>query len=207
MNHTEILMVPATFIRLALCATVAIAPAAPLVAQATTQAATTQAAATKPDASAGTPLATMVVDWERQKKNVLAYIAVMPDSAMTFAPTPGVRTFAQQVEHFVGTNTEIAAVVLRGLKRPPTLGDTAQYLHKKAALTDFTTKSYDYLLEALRSATPAQLAKSHTLFNQPAAPGWRWLELSREHATWTFGQLIPYLRLNKVTPPPYDMPF
>jgi hypothetical protein len=24
---------------------------------------------------------------------------------------------------------------------------------------------------------------------------------------WTFGQLIPYLRLNKVTPPAYDMPF
>jgi hypothetical protein len=199
-------MLPVTFIRLALCATVAIAPAAPLVAQATKQAPTKQAA-TKPDAHAGTPLATMVVDWERQKKNVLAYIAVMPDSAMTFAPTPGVRTFAQQVEHFVGTNTEIAAVVLRGLKRPPTLGDTAQYLHKKAALTDFTTKSYDYLLDALRSATPEQLATSHTLFNQPAAPGWRWLELSREHATWTFGQLIPYLRLNKVTPPPYDMPF
>ena len=33
------------------------------------------------------------------------------------------------------------------------------------------------------------------------------LELSKEHAVWTFGQLIPYLRLNKVTPPAYDMPF
>jgi hypothetical protein len=182
-------MTPGTFVRLALYATVAVAPAAPLVAQ------------------AATPRATMLVDWDRQKKNVLAYINVMPDSAMTFAPTPGVRTFAQQVEHFVGTNTEIAALVLRGLKRPPTLGDTAAYLHRKAALTEFTTKSYDYLLDALRTATPAQLAKSYTVFNQPAAPAWRWLELSREHATWTFGQLIPYLRLNKVTPPPYDMPF
>ena len=153
------------------------------------------------------PKSIMLVDWERQKKNVLAYVDAMPDSAITFAPTPGVRNFAQQIEHFVGTNTEIAAVVLRGLKQPPTLGDTAAYRHKKAALKEYTTKSYDYMLESLRTATPAQLAKTYALYNQPAAPAWRWLDLSKEHAVWTFGQLIPYLRLNKVTPPAYDMTF
>jgi hypothetical protein len=157
--------------------------------------------------AAANPPETMLVAWERQKKNVQAYIDFMPDSAITFAPTPGVRNFAQQIEHFVGTNTEIAAVVLKGLQAPPTLGDTATYRHNKAALRAYTTKSYDYLIEALRSATPAQLAKPFTLYNQPTAPAWRWLDLSKEHAVWTFGQLIPYLRLNKVTPPPYDMPF
>jgi hypothetical protein len=168
-----------------------------------------QSAATKSatGGAATIPKAIMLVDWQRQKKNVLAYIDAMPDSAITFAPTPGVRNFAQQIEHFVGTNTEIAAVVLKGLKQPPTLGDTAAYRRQKAALRDYTTKSYDYLLEALRGATPAQLAKTYALYNQPAAPAWRWLDLSKEHAVWTFGQLIPYLRLNKVTPPPYDMPF
>ena len=183
-------MTSAFVARLARCAILLAVPAVPLAAQ-----------------SGMAPPSIMLVDWERQKKNVLAYIDVMPDSAMEFAPTPGVRTFAQQVEHFVGTNTEIAAVVLRGLKQPPTLGDTAAYRHKKAALREYTTKSYDYLLAALRAATPAQLSKSHALYNQPAAPAWRWLDLSKEHAVWTFGQLIPYLRLNKVTPPPYDMPF
>jgi hypothetical protein len=176
--------------QIALCALPLLAPARSLFAQAGMP-----------------PRSVMLVDWERQKKNVLAYIDVMPDSAMTFAPTPGVRTFAQQVEHFVGTNTEIAAVVLRGLKQPPTLGDRDTYYRNKPALREFTTKSYDYLLDALRSATPAQLGKSYALYNQPAAPAWRWLDLSKEHAVWTFGQLIPYLRLNKVTPPPYDMPF
>ena len=179
-----------SFARAMRCAVLFAAPALPVGAQ-----------------SAMPPKSIMLLDWERQKKNVLAYIDVMPDSAMGFAPTPGVRTFAGQIEHFVGTNTEIAAVVLRGLKQPPTLGDTAAYRHRKAALKDYTTKSYDYMLEALRTATPAQLSKTHTLYNQPAAPAWRWLDLSKEHAVWTFGQLIPYLRLNKVTPPPYDMPF
>ena len=178
------------YVRVALCIIGALAPTAPLVAQA-----------------GMTPKSIMLVDWERQKKNVLAYIDVMPDSAMTFAPTPGVRTFAQQVDHFVGTNAEVTALVLRDLKASPSLGDSAAYLHRKAALKEYATKSYDYLIDALRTATPAQLAKSYTVYNQPAAPAWRWLELSREHATWTFGQLIPYLRLNKVTPPAYDMPF
>jgi hypothetical protein len=179
-----------SFARAAVCALVAAGPAFPLSAQ-----------------SGMPPKSIMQVDWERQRKNVLAYIDAMPDSAITFAPTPGVRTFAEQIEHFVGTNTEIAAVVLRGLKAPPTLGDKAAYLKRKAALRDYTTKSYDYLLESLRGATPEQLSKSYTMYNQPAAPAWRWLDLSKEHAVWTFGQLIPYLRLNKVNPPPYDMPF
>ena len=179
-----------SFARAVRGAVLLVVPALPLAAQATMP-----------------PKSIMLVDWERQKKNVLAYINAMPDSAMDFAPTPGVRTFAQQVEHFVGTNTEIAAVVLRGLKQPPTLGDTGAYRHKKAALKEYTTKSYDYMLESLRPATSAQLSKTYTLYNQPAAPAWRWLDLSKEHAVWTFGQLIPYLRLNKVTPPPYDMPF
>ena len=166
------------------------------------------AGAAKPaTVAASLPKDIMLVDWQRQKKNVLAYIDVMPDSAITFAPTPGVRNFAQQIEHFVGTNTEIAAIVLKGLKTPPTLGDTAAYRHNKPALRDYTVKSYDYLIDALRSANPAQLGKSFAIYNQPAAPAWRWLDLSKEHAVWTFGQLIPYLRLNKVTPPPYDMPF
>ena len=183
-------MISDSVVRLGLCALAALTPAARLAAQ-----------------SSMPPRAIMLVDWERQKKNVLAYVDAMPDSAITFAPTPGVRNFAQQIDHFVGTNTEIAAVTLRGLKAPPTLGDTAAYLHKKAALREYTTKSYDYLIDALKTATPAQLSKSFTMYNQPAAPAWRWLDLSKEHAVWTFGQLIPYLRLNKVTPPAYDMPF
>ena len=184
-------MMPITVARFALSALVVLAPGARLAAQ----------------TGGMPPRSIMVADWERQKKNVLAYIDVMPDSAITFAPTPGVRNFAQQIEHFAGTNAEVAAVALKGLKAPPSLGDTATYLHKKAALRDYTAKSYDYLLDALKAATPEQLSKTYALYNQPAAPAWRWLELSKEHAVWTFGQLIPYLRLNKVTPPAYDIPF
>lgn len=147
----------------------------------------------------------LVEDWERQRANVLAYIDAMPDSAMGFHPTPGVRDFAQQIVHFVSTNLEIAAIALRGLKEAPFTLDSAQ-LHQKAALRDYTDRSYAYLLEALRGATPSQLLKASSVYNLPPQSASRWLSLSYEHAAWTLGQTVPYLRLNGVTPPAYKQP-
>ena len=147
----------------------------------------------------------LVEDWERQRTNVLAYIDAMPDSAMTFHPTPGVRDFAQQIVHFVGTNLEVAAISLRGLKEAPFTLDTTQ-LHQKAALRDYTDRSYAYLLDALKSATPSQLLRQSAVYNLPPQSASRWLTLSYEHAAWTLGQTVPYLRLNGVTPPAYKQP-
>lgn len=76
----------------------------------------------------------LLADWQRNRTTVLAYIDAMPGSATGFGPTPGVRTFAEQFDHILGANLETAAVALRGLKAAPTLGDSAVYLHDKAAL-------------------------------------------------------------------------
>ena len=147
----------------------------------------------------------MIDDWERQRSNVLAYIDAMPDSAMAFHPTPGVRDFAQQIVHAVSTNLEVAAMSLRGLKDAPFTLDTTQ-LHQKAALRDYTDRAYGFLLDALKSSTPSQLLKQSSVYNLPAQSASRWLTLSYEHAVWTLGQTVPYLRLNGVTPPAYKQP-
>ena len=147
----------------------------------------------------------MIDDWQRQRETFLAYIDAMPDSAMTFHPTPGVRDFAQQIVHAVQTNLEVAATALRGVKDAPFSLDTTQ-LHQKAALRDYTDRAYVYLLDALKTATPSQLLKRSSMYNLPAESASRWLQLSYEHAVWTLGQTIPYLRLNGVTPPAYKLP-
>lgn len=147
----------------------------------------------------------LVEDWERQRTNVLAYIDAMPDSAMAYRPTPGVRDFAEQILHAVATNLEVAAVALRGQPAVPFSLDTTQ-LHQKGALRDYTDRAYAYVLEALRASTPSQLLKQSVLYNLPAQSATRWLLLSYEHSVWTLGQTVPYLRLNGVTPPPYKQP-
>jgi uncharacterized damage-inducible protein DinB len=146
-------------------------------------------------------------DWQRNRTAVLAYIAAMPDSATGYRPTPGVRTFAEQFDHIVSTNLDVAAIALKGLKAAPTLGDTAVYLHNKSALLKYATATYDYFQEALRGATAAQLAKPVAIYGQPPQPAVRVVELSFEHSVWTLGQVVPYLRLNGVKPPAYQMPF
>jgi hypothetical protein len=146
-------------------------------------------------------------DWQRNRATVLSYIDAMPDSATAFRPTPGVRTFAEQFDHIVTTNVEVAAVALRGQKTPPQLGDSAVYLHNKAALRRYADTTYAYLLSALRQATTAQLRRPVAMYGQPPQPAGRLAALSYEHSVWTLGQVVPYLRLNGVTPPEYRMPF
>jgi len=146
-------------------------------------------------------------DWERDKKNVLAYVDAMPDSALTFRPTPGVRTFAQQIEHVILSDLDVAAVALLGEAGQPALGDSAQYLHHKAALRAYTVAAFDYVLSAIGRATPAQWQRRVQMYRLPAQLPERWFALAHEHSIWTLGQVVPYLRLNGVTPPSYDMPF
>jgi uncharacterized damage-inducible protein DinB len=149
----------------------------------------------------------LLSDWERNREIVLAYIEAMPDSAMSFRPTPGVRTFAEQYEHIAATNLEVAAVALRGRDSAPPVGDRAQYLRSKSALRAFAASTYAYMISALQDATPAELARPVALFGQPPQPAGRLVALSLEHSVWTLGQVVPYLRLNGVVPPPYTMPF
>ena len=149
----------------------------------------------------------LLSDLERNRATVLAYISAMPDSATGFRPTPGVRTFAEQFDHIVSTNLDVAAVALRGLKSAPTLGDTAVYLHNKAALRKYAAATYDYFLSALQQASPTQLKRPVAIYGQPPQPAGRLVQLSFEHSVWTLGQVVPYLRLNGVTPPEYKMPF
>lgn len=148
----------------------------------------------------------MIADWTRDKTNVLDYTRAIPDSALGFRPTPGVRTLAEQIEHIVQTNEQVAAEALRGAANPK-LGDPKVYLKNKAALVKYVTDTYDYAIAALRAATPAMLAKPVSVFKLPAQPAERWMALSHEHTSWTLGQTIPYLRLNGVKPPDYQIPF
>ena len=146
-------------------------------------------------------------DWERDRKNVLASADAMPDSALGFRPTPGVRTFAQQIQHILESDLDVAAIALLGESGPPVLGDSAQYLHRKAALHAYTAAAFDYILSAIGRASPAQWRRRSQLYRLPEQLPERWFALAHEHSIWTLGQVVPYLRLNGVTPPSYDMPF
>jgi hypothetical protein len=84
----------------------------------------------------------------------------------------------------------------------PFVADTAQTLHQKAALRAYVVQSFDYLLDAIRGATPAQLARIVAL-DGVSRSGARWLASAQEQTVWMLGTCVEYLRMNSVVPPAY----
>lgn len=144
-------------------------------------------------------------DLERDRRNLRAYVRSMPDSLFSFRPTPGVRTFAEQIEHIVLDNANIVGTALLGdtveWERPP----RAAYLSGKDALLELVDRGYGLILRLLDETPDPALEEDARVFGRYAVPRWRAFEAAREHATWTLGQTVPYLRLNGITPPPYEV--
>ena len=146
----------------------------------------------------------MVADLERQKKNLLDYVNVAPDSVLRFRTTPGVRTYGQQIQHVAMATAGIIGNVL-GAGQPPAAADTAQVHVSKAALAAYVTSSYDFAIKAVNDATPQAMMAEKTMFGMTRS-GMRWVNGTVEHGAWTLGQTVPYLRMNGLTPPNY-LPF
>ena len=150
------------------------------------------------------PRAILLEDVERSRQNVLKYVDAAPDSMLSYRTSPGVRTFAEQIEHAAGANIFILSAAWKQ-KAPGNFADSAKYRHDKTALKGFVNASYDLFAKAVRDVTDAQLV-AESAFGGNTKIGWRWISTALENTTWTLGQTVPYLRANKVTPPQY-LPF
>ena len=147
-------------------------------------------------------------DWTRYRDNVIAYVDAMPDSAMTFRPAVGERTFAQQIDHLATTNMVVAAATLKRLEDPPFLPDTALIFHDRKALHSWVKRCFDYVLASIQQSKPADWTRELAIFGQPNPQSVsRWMMLAAEHSAFTLGQTAPYLRLSGVKPPGYQLPF
>ena len=71
-------------------------------------------AATPVGAQQFVPKSTFTGIMEIQKRYILRLIDVAHDSMLGFRPTPGVRTFAEQIEHAAGSDAFIAHLIITG---------------------------------------------------------------------------------------------
>ena len=137
------------------------------------------------------------------KASVIRYIDAAPDSMLGFRPTPGVRTFAEQIEHAAGSDALIAHLAITGSMKVPSLGDSAVYLHNKAALKAYAVAAMDHTIAMLKGVSDAAMMENIVQFGNKVTRGRALMELL-DHFPWTLGQTVPYLRLNGVTPPAYS---
>jgi len=148
--------------------------------------------------------AALIAVVQNHKGAVLRYIDAAPDSMLGFRPTKGVRNFAEQIEHAAGSDALIATLAIKGsTKGMPSFGDSAVYLHNKAALKKMAAAAMDYTVQQLRGVSAADMDKEIVQFGNKMKRGRALMELL-DHFPWTLGQTVPYLRLNGVTPPEYS---
>ncbi|MFN8571393.1 MAG: DinB family protein [Gemmatimonadaceae bacterium] len=140
---------------------------------------------------------------ENHKGAVLRYIDAAPDSMLGFRPTKGVRTFAEQIEHAAGSDAFIAHLAITGKTSVPAMGDSAVYLHNKAALKTYAAAAMDHTIQMLKGVSDAAMDEQIVQFGVKMTRGRALMELL-DHFPWTLGQTVPYLRLNGVTPPEYS---
>ena len=163
-------------------------------------------------AGAATPLAAqqlisqqaLIAVVQNHKGAVMRYIDAAPDSMLGYRPTKGVRTFAEQIEHAAGSDALIAHLAITGSTNGiPKMGDSAVYLHNKAALKAFSAAAMDHTIQMLNGVTDASMQENIVQFGNKVTRGRALMELL-DHFPWTLGQTVPYLRMNGVTPPAYS---
>jgi len=148
--------------------------------------------------------AALIAIVENHRGAVLRYIDAAPDSMLGFRPTKGVRNFAEQIEHAAGSDAEIAHVAITGSDTGiPHFGDSAVYLHNKAALKKYAAAAMDHTIQMLRGVSDAAMEQNIVQFGNKVTRARALMELL-DHFPWTLGQTVPYLRLNGVTPPEYS---
>ena len=147
--------------------------------------------------------AALIAVVENHRGAVLRYIDAAPDSMLGFRPTKGVRTFAEQIEHAAGSDALIAHLAITGSMKVPSLGDSAVYLHSKAALKTYAAAAMDHTIQMLRGVSDAAMQENIVQFGNKVTRARALMELL-DHFPWTLGQTVPYLRLNGVTPPEYS---
>jgi hypothetical protein len=144
----------------------------------------------------------MLIDgFEKARTMDLEFAMAIPDSALRWAPTEGVRTFTHQVAHGGLENTLFVAEPVLGETKPER-GDTAVYLNDREALIVELNAAYDYVIAGVQALPADEFLVETTLFGQQM-PKWRVMLQALTHGVWTRGQMVPYFRMNGLAPPRY----
>ena len=150
---------------------------------------------------AQTSTAHMVKEWERAKTYTKEYLDSMPEAGYGLKPTPEMRSFAEQMLHLTDANYGFASAA-SGDKSPVAFGESEKTTDKsKANVTKLVLAGYDFVINAIKKMTPAQLSENIKIFGRfEMTKGTAFIKCF-EHQTHHRGQTTVYLRLAGAKPP------
>lgn len=140
--------------------------------------------------------------WKNAKKWTLSYVDAMPEDAVSFKPTPEIRSFAEQMLHLAYWNYGLAGWAAG---KPNPFGkdepEKKSEYKTKAALRKVVEQSYDFVIEGISGLDDAKLLEQVPFFNTKMTR-LGVLTTALDHQTHHRAQTTIYLRLKGVTPPP-----
>jgi len=135
--------------------------------------------------------------WNDVRGYLTEAAADVPENLYSFRPTPDVRTFGELIGHIAGSQKMFCAIAL-GEK--PTEEDAVEKTAKtKAALVAALKESNDYCARAYKQ-TDAATKPMVDVFGQQRSRLFVLLE-NATHDNEHYGNIVTYMRMNKMVPP------
>jgi uncharacterized damage-inducible protein DinB len=130
-------------------------------------------------------------------------IEKVPEDILAFKPTPEVRNFGQIVGHVADAQFMICAAAAG--EKPPQ-GDIEKTATTKAALSKALAESTAYCDKILGGMTDKQGMEPVAKFFFPNQTRASVLAFNVAHGYEHYGNLVTYMRLNKIVPPSSEAP-
>lgn len=137
--------------------------------------------------------------WEHSKGYMLSIAEAMPDSLYGFRPTPRQMTFAEQLQHIQNNMDWLSTTYFTTSEFIPQ--KAAAFKDKKTLLIQLQ-RSFDNVMDIITEVPEPSLLETADFFAGPKSK-LQLLNLLQDHVTHHRGQLIVYLNLNGIEPPPY----
>ena len=156
-------------------------------------------AAQTPAAAPANPITTTVSGTLAVVKGYISKSAEQaPESLYAFKPTPDVRSLGQLFGHVANANFMICSTIAG--EKSPAGADFEKTATTKAALTKALADSYAYCEKVYAATTDAEGGKTVEMFGMKMAKLGA-LSFNNAHNFEHYGNIVTYLRLNKIVPP------
>lgn len=133
------------------------------------------------------------------KAYTIGVAELMPSTEYSFKPIAEEMTFGEQLLHLSKNLQRLSEYLNNGQPNPvmnPTTG-----MHKDSIL-NVLNQSYEHALKSLKQFPPDQLRDNVAFFAGPLTK-LQIINLINDHQTHHRGQIIVYLRIKGIKPPPY----
>ena len=121
----------------------------------------------------------------------------VPESLYSFRPTPEVRTFGELIAHVAGAQHMFCALALG--EKPPAESAVEQQAKSKAAIVEALKGSNAYC-ERAYAQSDATTSGVADIFGQKRTKLYALL-MNATHDNEHYGNVVTYLRINKMVPP------